>query len=933
MSNNVFTIGSPWSAFSGPNLGYLMEQYDLFLQNPEAVEPELAQLFQQYGAPVLEEASAGVQAAQTGDLRKVLAALKLANAIRSYGHYAADLYPLKDRPLDTAKIEPANYGLTDADLAELPATLFFDNVPANVSNGKQAIDYLRSLYTDKIGFEYSHVEDENERNWIQSKIESGFFKPNLSHEEKKDVLEKLTRIENFEKFIHKTFVGQKRFSIEGLDTLVILIDEIVKAAENEKMKMLQIGMAHRGRLNVLTHIVKKPYEMMFADFAHVPNDYFLPEDGSLEISKGWTGDVKYHMGATYRKPSGLTVKLAYNPSHLEVVSPVVEGSTRAAQEDTSNPGQPVQDTSKALAVIVHGDAAFSGEGVVQETFNFANTKGFTTGGSIHIISNNMIGFTTETFDSRSTHYSSDVAKGYGIPVIHVNADDPEAVIQVAKFAFEYRKTFGKDILIDLIGYRRYGHNETDDPTVTNPLTYLLVDKHPTVRALYGEQVANEGVVTKEYVEQLNNDIYSEMQKAYDYVKKVGEEKGPVEIEIPDAVKQPYPEIETAVPADELRQINNELLAWPENFEPQSKLARILKRRIEALETGKIDWGHAETLAFATILREGKPIRITGQDAQRGTFSQRHLVLHDKNNGAEWTPLHHISGAKASFSVYNSPLTEAAIVGFEYGYNLENNNALTIWEAQFGDFANMAQMMFDNFISAARSKWGLKSGLVLLLPNGMEGQGPEHSSTRIERYLQLCAENNWIVANCSNAGNYFHLLRRQAKMLGTDAVRPLVVASPKSLLRHPLAAATLEQLSEGKFEEVIEQPGLGQNAKNVERIILASGKVTIDLAEAVKDGEGFNKLHIIRVEQLYPFPMDKLKEIIARYPKAKEIVWVQEEPKNQGPWKFVLEYLLELADGKKVRYVGRPEMSSTSEGDTESHKIAQAKIINDALADL
>jgi len=933
MSNNVFTAGSPWSAFSGPNLGYLMEQYDLFLQNPEEVDAELVELFQQYGAPVLEEASSSAQTAQTGDVKKVLAAIRLADAIRAFGHYAADLYPLNDRPLDSTKIEPATYGLTDADLAELPASLFFNNVPANVSNGKQAVEYLRSLYTDKIGFEYAHLENESERNWIQSKIESGFFKSKLTAEQKKAVLEQLTRVENFEKFLHKTFVGQKRFSIEGLDTLVVLIDEIVKSAEQNQMKSLQIGMAHRGRLNVLTHIVKKPYEMMFADFAHVPNDYFFPEDGSIEISKGWTGDVKYHMGATHHKPSGLTIKLAYNPSHLEVVSPVVAGSTRAAQEETSTSGEPVQDTSKALAVLVHGDAAFSGEGIVQETFNLARTKGFTTGGSIHIISNNMIGFTTEYYDSRSTHYSSDLAKGYGIPVVHVNADDPEAVIQVAKFAFEYRQTFGKDILIDLIGYRRYGHNETDDPTVTNPLTYLLVDKHPTVRALYGERVVNEGIVTKEYVEQLDKDVYAEMQKCYDYVKKVGEEKGPFEIEMPEAVKQPYPTVETGVSADDLKQINEELLAWPENFEPQNKLARILKRRTEALETGKIDWGHAETLAFASILREGNPIRITGQDAQRGTFSQRHLVLHDKNNGSEWTPLHNISGAKASFSVYNSPLTEAAIVGYEYGYNLENEKVLTIWEGQFGDFANMAQVMFDNFISAARSKWGLKSGLVLLLPNGMEGQGPEHSSARIERYLQLCAENNWIVANCSNAGNYFHLLRRQAKMLGTEAVRPLVVATPKSLLRHPLAAATLEQLSEGKFEEVIEQPGLGQNPEKVERIILASGKVTIDLAEAVKDGEGFDKLHIIRVEQLYPFPMAQIKEIIARYPNAKEIVWVQEEPKNQGPWRFVLEYLLELAEGKKVRYVGRPEMSSTSEGDTDSHKVAQAKVISEALADL
>ncbi|MFC7687147.1 2-oxoglutarate dehydrogenase E1 component [Ureibacillus sp. GCM10028918] len=932
MSNNVLFAGSPWSAFSGPNLGYVMEQYDLYLQSPEQVEPELIALFQQFGSPIIsnEQGAAESVTSQPGNIKKIFAAVKLADAIRSHGHLAADIYPLKDRKLDSSRIELASYGLTEADLAEMPASLFFNNVPGSVINGKQAIDYLRSQYTGKIAYEYAHVQ-EAERQWIQDKIESGKSILNLDAEDKKALLERLTRVEDFEKFIHKTFVGQKRFSIEGLDSLVVLLDEIVRRADLEKMKYLQIGMAHRGRLNVLTHVVNKPYDMMFADFAHVPNDYFLPTDGSLEITKGWTGDVKYHMGATHSKKSGMKVKLAYNPSHLEVVSPVITGSTRAAQEVTSNTGAPSHDPSKALAVLVHGDAAFAGEGIVQEVFNYANTEGFSTGGSIHIISNNMIGFTTEHYDSRSTQYSSDVAKGYEIPVIHVNADDPEAVLQVAGLAFEYRQTFGKDILVDLIGYRRFGHNETDDPTVTNPLTYQIVTKHPTVRAMYGEKLANEGILTSDQVKKLDEEVYAEMQTSYDHVKEVGSKNGHFEIEMPEAVKNEYPEVNTSVSKEDLKQINDDLLAWPEGFEPQNKLAKILNKRVEALETDKIDWGHAETLAFAAILRDGNPIRITGQDAQRGTFSQRHLVLHDKNTGAELVPLHNVSDSKASFAVHNSPLTETAIVGFEYGYNLENENALTIWEAQFGDFANMAQVMFDNFISSSRSKWGEKSGLVFLLPNGMEGQGPEHSSARIERYLQLSAENNWIVANCSNAGNYFHLLRRQAKMLGTEAIRPLVIPSPKSLLRHPLAAASLEQLSEGGFQEVIEQPGLGGNAKKVERIILASGKVTIDLADRVQDGKGYDHLHIVRVEQLYPFPSQKLADIVAKYPNAKEIVWAQEEPKNQGPWKYALEYLLDLADGKKVKYVGRPEMSSTSEGDMDSHKIAQAKVIDEALA--
>lgn len=933
MSNNVTTVSSPWSAFSGPNLGYVMEQYDLFLQAPDEVEAELVTLFQQFGAPALAtgEVSETVNV-EPGNFKKVLAAVKLADAIRNQGHLAADIYPLKDRKLDTSSIELSSYGLTEADLAEMPATLFFNEVPVSVNNGKDAINFLKSLYTDKIAFEFAHVVQPEERAWIQGKIESGSLKANLTVEEKKAILNRLTRVEGFEKFIHKTFVGQKRFSIEGLDTLVVLMDEIANQSASINMKNIQIGMAHRGRLNVLTHVVNKPYDMMFADFAHVSNEHFLPKDGSLEITKGWTNDVKYHMGATYTSPSGMKIKLAYNPSHLEVIAPIVAGQTRAAQDETAKEGMPSQDASKSLAVLVHGDAAFPGQGIVTETLNFAKTNGFTTGGSIHIISNNMIGFTTEHYDSRSSVYSSDPAKGYEVPIIHVNADAPEAVVQVARFAFEYRQKFGKDILVDLIGYRRYGHNETDDPTVTNPQTYAIVPKHPTVRVLYGEQLVAEGVVTNEEVATLDTTIYAEMQASYDHVKAVGETSEHITIEMPDAVKEGFPVVETGVDQERLKKINEELLAWPESFEPQNKLSKILKKREEAFETGKIDWGHAETLAYATILQDGRSVRFTGQDAQRGTFSQRHLVLHDKNNNSEFTPLHNISGAKASFAVYNSPLTEAGVVGFEYGYNIENPNNLSVWEAQFGDFANMAQVMFDNFISSSRAKWGQKSGLVMLLPHGYEGQGPEHSSSRMERYLQLSAENNWTVAYCSNAANYYHLLRRQAAMLGTEAIRPLVVVTPKYLLRHPLAAATAEQLSQGSFQTVLEQEGLGGNPEKVERILFGSGKVTIDLADQIGDGSAFEHLHIVRVEQLYPFPEEKIAAIVKRYPNAKELVWVQEEPKNQGSYLFATQYMLDIANenGKKLTYVGRPAMSSTAEGDADSHKAAQAKLLAEAL---
>ncbi|UED78198.1 2-oxoglutarate dehydrogenase E1 component [Lysinibacillus sp. CD3-6] len=935
MSNNVTTVSSPWSAFSGPNLGYVMEQYDLFLQSPEEVEPELVSLFQQFGAPVEVEGDVAVvsgSAAPAGDYKKVLAAVKLADVIRTQGHLAADIYPLKNRALQTAQIEESAFNLSPADLAEIPAAIFFKDVPAGVKNGKDAIDFLKSVYTDKVAFEYGHVVATEEREWIQAQVESGSLKQALTSDEKKALLDRLTRVENFEKFIHKTFVGQKRFSGEGLDTQIVLFDEILKTVEANNVENVRIGMAHRGRLNVLTHILNKPYDMMFSDFAHVSNDLFMPEHGRLEITKGWTGDVKYHMGASYTRESGMNVKLAYNPSHLEVGNPVVLGATRATQDDTSKPGQAVHNPAKGLGILVHGDAAFPGQGIVTEVLNYSKTEGFSTGGTIHIIANNMIGFTTELQDSRSSVYSSDPAKGYEVPVVHVNADSPEAVSQVGRFAASYRQKFGKDIVVDLIGYRRHGHNETDDPTVTNPETYKLVAKHETIRALYGAQLVAEGLVTAEEVAALDSAIYAEMQVAYDHVKEMAEKDEHKHVEMPEELKINFPQIDTAVGAERLDTINEELLVFEQNFEPQKKLGKILEKRRDAFASAKIDWGHAETLAYATIIQDGTPVRFTGQDAQRGTFSQRHLVLHDKNNGNVFTPLHHISGASASFTVHNSPLTEAGVVGFEYGYNLEKGNVLSVWEAQFGDFANMAQVMFDNFISGARSKWGQKSGLVILLPHGYEGQGPEHSSSRMERYLQMSAENNWFVANCSNAGNYYHLLRRQAAMLETEGVRPLVVVSPKSLLRHPLAAANAEQLANGAFQEVIEQPGLGSKTKSVERIVLGTGKVMIDLADRVKDGEGFDHLHIVRVEQLYPFPTTQVADIIAKYPNVKEIVWVQEEPKNQGTWNYALETLYELSEGKKLRYVGRPAMSSTSEGDADSHKAAQSALIEEAVAE-
>ncbi|AOV07698.1 2-oxoglutarate dehydrogenase E1 component [Sporosarcina ureilytica] len=935
MSKNLGTQ-SPYDAFTGPNLGYVMEMYELFKSSPELVDDELAEMFNRFGAPI-EDSGEQVTiegSVQSTNIGKVIAAFKLQEAIRTYGHLAADVYPLGDRPKDLTRIELSYYGLSEKDLEDMPASLFLTHVPAHIENGLEAINYMKSLYTGKISYEFAHVIDEEERQWIQSKIENGEVSTQLSADDKKALLEKLTKIEGFEKYIHRTFVGAKRFSIEGLDTLVVLLDELVRRSEEDKVKKMLIGMAHRGRLNVLAHILKNPYEMFFAHFAGVSDQPFLPTDGSLETTRGWFGDVVYHYGSLYNSPSGMQRFLAYNPSHLEVVNAVVTGQTRAAQEAESKAGNAVQDTNSAYAILVHGDAAFPGQGVVPETFNYSRVRGFKTGGSIHVIANNMIGFTTEHYDSRSTHYSSDPAKGFEVPIIHVNADCPESVIAVASFAFEYRQKFGKDIVIDLLGYRRYGHNEMDEPLVTNPTMYHKVHQHPTVREMYGNVLTTENVVTAEEVEKLDEDTFKLMQQAHDVVREhpSAKEKEDKEIVIPDEVLAGYPaELETGVAEDKLRTMNEELLNFPEEFNVFGRLVRILKRREEPFKgNGKIDWAHAETLAFGSILQDGNPIRLTGQDVQRGTFAHRHLVLHDEKTGEEYLPLHHISGANASFDAFNSPLTESAIVGYEYGYNLENQKALSIWEAQYGDFANMAQVMFDQFISASRSKWGQQSGLVMLLPHAHEGQGPEHTSARLERFLQMSAENNWTVANLSSAANYFHILRRQAKMLGEPSMRPLVIVSPKSLLRHPLVGADVEDLTEGSFQTVLEQPGTGTKKTKVERILFASGKMAIDLAEQVKDGEGFDDIHIVRVEQLYPFPSEKIQEIVSRYSKVKELVWVQEEPKNMGSWSFAYPYIQEIAGNKKVSYVGRPDRSSPSEGDGASHSIEQKRIINEAL---
>lgn len=935
---------SPWQSFTGPNLGYIYDMYEEYAKDPDSVDPELKALFDEWGPPPQEHGGLEptVQEPQTQTIpstvdqwemtNKAVEAGRLIRNIRTFGHLAANLDPIEGPP----KTEPnvlqlEEYNLTEEDLKSIPAKLVWKNAHDDIRTAYDAVNRLREIYTNSLGFEFDHVHDAKERNWLLNKVESGdLFKP-LSNSKKIELLERITQVESLEHFLQKTFVGQKRFSIEGVDALVPMLDELVVQTVLAGTRNVMIGMAHRGRLNVLAHVLGKPYQTIFSEFHHSPNKELVPSEGSMGINYGWTGDVKYHLGANRSLTKGKTVAkitLANNPSHLEFVNPVVAGFTRAAQDERTAAGYPVQDVKKAMAVFVHGDAAFPGEGVVAETLNLSQLEGYKTGGSIHIIANNRIGFTTESYDSRSTLYASDLAKGFEIPIVHVNADDLEACIAAVRLACEYRERFNKDFLIDLIGYRRLGHNEMDDPVVTQPLMYQKVHKHPTLREIFVKKLEEENVIAPEQTKEILDKCKRNLAKAYEKMK--AELTAPI---AHDQERNPMLGIKTGISVDKLREINRNLLQYPKGFKVYPKLDRILKRREKMLEDeGKIDWALAETLAFATILADGTPIRMTGQDSERGTFAHRHLVLHDPETGKKHVPLHALPQAKASFAIHNSPLTETAVLGFEYGYDVYATETLVIWEAQFGDFANVAQVIIDQFIAAGRAKWGEKSELIMLLPHGYEGQGPEHSSARLERFLQLAAEYNWTVVNATTAAQYFHLLRLQAARISHEAWRPLIVMSPKSLLRNPRVASDVRLFSEGSFTPILEQKDLGERPEKVERLILCSGKIAVDLEEELESYEGDKDwIHIVRVEQLYPFPKKEIKAIIDRYKYLREIVWVQEEPKNMGSWMYIEPKIREISpDGVPVNYIGRPERSSPSEGSSEIHNIEQKRIITEAL---
>ncbi|HKC46983.1 MAG TPA: multifunctional oxoglutarate decarboxylase/oxoglutarate dehydrogenase thiamine pyrophosphate-binding subunit/dihydrolipoyllysine-residue succinyltransferase subunit [Gemmatimonadales bacterium] len=926
----VMTITSTYDhrVIQGAESGMFLRRLDALLQGADGFFDTIAESLGEKAASPSTAAPqaprAAVPAAPTSvdDLKNVAAAMALVKAHRHFGHMAARLDPLGGEPPGDPALDPGPLGLTQEVMARIPTEVLRCYVPGKTL--AEAYPNLHEIYCGTIAYEVEHIGSHEQRVWLRQVIESGLHRKRQSAEAKKKLFTRLTAVEALEKFLHRAYLGQKRFSIEGLDVMVPMLDLTIELAGTNGARDVVIGMAHRGRLNVLAHTVGLPYETIFAEFEggrHV-EETLTPEGG--------TGDVKYHHGAkgTTRTAFGktITVSLSPNPSHLEAVNPVVEGRARA--EQTSRQGAEAHhDGTVAVPLLIHGDAAFPGQGGVPETFNLARLAGYATGGTIHLIGNNQIGFTTDPREGRSTDYSSDLAKGFDAPIIHVNADDPEAALAAVRLAMMYREKFRNDVVIDVVGYRRHGHNEGDEPAYTQPLMYERIKQTPTVREKYAAQLAQEGVVNQAAAQAEWDAAYARLQEVQQALKASlqagtgGEE--PRRISQQTAV-----EPETAVRAELLATLNEQLLAVPESFTPNPKLKKQLDRRRETLgASGGIEWAQAEALAFASLLAEGVPIRLTGQDSERGTFSQRHLVLHDATNGRRYAPIQHLPGSRAPFELHNSPLSELACMGFEYGYAVAAPEALVLWEAQYGDFANGGEVILDQFIFSGLAKWGQTSRLTLLLPHGYEGQGPEHSSARPERFLALGAEGNIRVANCTTPAQYFHLLRRQARH---GEIRPLILMTPKSLLRLPAATSRLDDLTHGRFQPVLDDAAAAERRDAITRLVLCSGKVYYDLI-AAPARTAATHVAIGRVELLYPFPVAELTDLVSRYPKLTEIVWVQEEPRNMGPRKFMLPELRDLTpEAVAIMDVSRPERASPAEGYPAAHQAEQARIVRDAL---
>ncbi len=928
--------------YSG-NAWFIEDLYEAYLTNPASVAPEWRQYFdtlqkndsssgkdiahgpiqkaflEASRKPVRAIKSQPAETAGNIDHQKQVAVLQLINAYRFRGHRQADLDPLKqyERPV-VSELDPSYHGLTEADLDQKFNTGSLQASDAETSL-REILDIVQTTYCRTIGAEYMHINETEQKRWIQQRLESCRAMPDFSKEKKIRILERTIAANALEEYLHTKYVGQKRFSLEGGEPLIPLLDELVQDGGNQQVKEVVIGMAHRGRINVLVNIIGK-----------LPSDLFSEFEGKSKSGEIGSGDVKYHLGysSDIETPGGpIHLTLSFNPSHLEIIDPVVEGSVRARQERRKDVKR-----SQVLPILIHGDAAFAGQGVVMETFNLSQTRGYATGGTIHIIINNQIGFTTsDPLDSRSTLYCTDVAKTVQAPIFHVNADDPEAVVFIAKLALDYRMEFNKDVVIDLICFRKHGHSEADEPAATQPIMYKQVRKHPGARKLYTEKLIGENIITQQdadklldnYIQSLENNHAVAGPQATNVSRDFLIDFSPYKGKHWDVV------LNTNINEETLKRLAERITTIPDDFVLHPTVQRIMQNR-KKMAAGELpmDWGFAETMAYASLLDTGHPVRISGQDSGRGTFFHRHAVLHHQENGGTYLPLQHISDNQSNFLVINSTLSEEAVLAYEYGYSSAEPNTLVIWEAQFGDFANGAQVVFDQFISSCEAKWGRYCGLVVFLPHGYDGQGPEHSSARLERYLQLCAEENMQVCVPSTAGQMYHMLRRQ---ILRPYRKPLIVMSPKSLLRHKLSTTPIEDIINGRFQTVIDE--IDQiDKKTVTRLLFCCGKVYYDLLEARRENN-IQNIAIARIEQLFPFPRDAVMRAISQYENLKEIVWVQEEPKNQGSWYYMQSrgtMIGCIGEQHTFGYAGRFYSASPAVGYMSKHLEQQRQLVADAL---
>ncbi|MBI5767000.1 MAG: 2-oxoglutarate dehydrogenase E1 component [Verrucomicrobia bacterium] len=916
---------------SAANTAVIEAAYEAWQNDPDAVDPTWRAFFQGFtlgsnGASpaALVEGVADAPAAATApiiDSLKQSRVHHLINTYRAIGHFEAHLDPLSDAPAAHPKLALAAFGLTDDDL-----DTSFD-IGTYLGGGQMKLRdiliALRTTYCDRIGVEYMHIQDVEVRQWLQEKMEAARNQPDFAKAEKIRILRRVHKAELFERFLHTKYVGQKRFSLEGGETMVAAVDSIIEHCPKVGVEEVVMGMAHRGRLNILTAVMRKNFDILFEQFS----ENYVPETVAGD------GDVKYHLGyeAILETASGkkVEVRLAANPSHLEIVNPVVEGKARARQRARGA----IEQRYRVLPLLIHGDAAFAGQGIVTETLQMSQLPGYTTGGTLHIVVNNQIGFTTEPRDSRSTPYCTDVAKMVEAPIFHVNGDDPEVVCHVARLALEFRVKFQRDVVIDMYCYRKHGHNETDEPAFTQPLLYKKIATHPPISAVLTRKLVADGTITEAKADAIRTEYSDALEKNLEKAKATESAKsakraaaletkkfaGSTAIFQPDFNFRP---VATGTGRELLDRVARSLTTLPASFKPNPKIRRFLDARATAHQNGgPIDWGFAEALAFGTLVLEGVPIRLSGQDCERGTFSHRHAVLHDMDTNETYAPLKNLDPKQVQFCVYNSLLSEAAVLGFDYGYSLDYPDMLCIWEAQFGDFANGAQVVIDQFLAAGESKWHRTSGLVLLLPHGYEGQGPEHSSARLERFLQLCAEDNIQVANITSPANFFHALRRQVKR---EVKKPLVVMSPKSLLRHPAAVSKIDDFTHGAFQEIIDDSTAPAKAS---RVILCSGKVYYDLCD-YRAKHNITDAAIVRVEQLYPLHRTRLAKLADHYRGAR-VVWCQDEPQNMGAWSFIAPQLAEIFCLVPL-YAGRDAAASPAVGALALHRFEQTALLNDAF---